>query len=86
MEINVRDDSKIVDIWLTNGEKDNAGLLERLKPLCQAYKGQGYLVTMFRSGSEDMTALTGALLVTNQRRMAEQAARRNEQQALDLAR
>ena len=50
MEINVRDDSKLVEIWLTNAEKRNAELRENLKPLYQEYKAKNYLVAVFESG------------------------------------
>ena len=40
MEINVRDHCKIVEVWLSNSEKRDELLRERLKPLYQKYKAQ----------------------------------------------
>ena len=34
VEINVREDRKIVDIWLTNEEKNDPTVRERLKEMC----------------------------------------------------
>lgn len=86
LEINIRDDTKLVEIWLTNGEKDDEGLQRRLKPLYQTCQKRGYLAAVFQSGGEDLTALTGALLTSNRRRMAERAARQDGQQPMELAR
>lgn len=85
MEFKVQDDSKIVEIWLTNAETDDEGLRKRLKPLYQTYKKQGYLVVTFQSGSENLADLTEALLTTNRRRMAEQTICRSDQQTASLS-
>lgn len=62
MEINIRDSSKLVDIWLTDSEKRDAELWERFKPLYQEYKKKDCLVVMFESGKQDLTELTSGLL------------------------
>ena len=69
--MNVRDDSKIVDIWLTKEEKENQELREQLKPLYKEYKAKKYLVAVFESGEEDLWDNTSQLLCKNRRRMAE---------------
>ena len=51
MEINVRDSSKIVEVWLTREEKRDARLQERLKPLYREYKEKKFLVAVFESGA-----------------------------------
>lgn len=71
MEINIRDDLKIVDIWLANSEKEDRELREQLKPLYAEYRAKKYLVAVFESGSEDLWDNTSQLLCTNRRRMAE---------------
>ena len=58
MEIHVRDGSKLVEVWLTNSEKRDAELRERLKPLYREYKEKDYLVAVFESGTQDLTELT----------------------------
>ena len=71
MEIHVRDSSKLVEVWLTNSEKRDAKLRERLKPLYCRYKEQGYLVAVFESGEQDLTELTSALLCDHRQRGAQ---------------
>lgn len=71
MQINIRDDLKIVDIWLANDEKANRELREQLKPLYAEYRAKKYLVAVFESGTEDLWDNTSQLLCTNRRRMAE---------------
>ena len=68
MEVNVRKDKKVVDIWLTNSEKRDMELRERLKPLYQEYKEKDYLVAVFESGAQDLTELTSGLLCDHRRR------------------
>ena len=67
MEINVRRESKIVEIWLTREEKQDTALLERLKPLYQSYKEQGYMT----AGAQNLWDTTSALLCYNRRRTAQ---------------
>ena len=70
MKIRVRDDSKIVEVWLTREEKEDEALRESLKPLYQQYKEQKYLVSVFLSGEEDLYPLTLDLLRSNRRQGA----------------
>lgn len=71
MEVNVRDGSKLVEVWLSNGEKRDTVLRERLKPLYRRYKEQGYLVAVFESGEQDLTELTSTLLCDHRQRSAQ---------------
>lgn len=71
MEIHVRDGSKLVEVWLTNSEKQNIELRERLKPLYLEYKEKDYLVAVFESGKQDLTELTSGLLCDHRRRTAQ---------------
>ena len=71
MEIHVRDGSKLVEVWLTNSEKRDKNLRERLKPLYREYKEKDYLVAVFESGEQDLTDLTSSLLCDHRRRSAQ---------------
>lgn len=71
MEIHVRDGSKLVEVWLTNSEKRDAELRERLKPLYQEYKAKSYLVAVFMSGEQDLAELTSGLLCDHRKRSAQ---------------
>ena len=86
MEINVRDDRKIVDIWLTNEEQQDQALREKLKPLYQQYKAKKYKVAVFLSGSRDLAEETGALLRHNKRRIAELEVQRERKRRRSMAR
>lgn len=81
MEINVRDDSRLVEVWLTNGEKNDPAVQQRLKPLYAKYKAQKYLVAVYESGSRDLYQSTRDLLAFNKRRVAELAVQREKQRA-----
>ena len=71
MRMEIRDESKIVELWLTREEKDDLAFWESLKPICQEYKEQKYLVAVFLSGEEDLYQQTRDLLLYNRRRQAE---------------
>lgn len=71
MEVHVRDGSKLVEVWLTNSEKRDAELRERLKLLYREYKEKDYLVVVFESGTQDLTELTSGLLCDHRRRSAQ---------------
>lgn len=76
MEINVRDDRKIVEVWLTNQEKQDESLKERLKNFYQQYREKKYIVAVYMSGNLNLTEETSALLCYNRKRLAEQEVRR----------
>lgn len=79
MEINVRDERKLVEVWLTNAEKSDSAVRERLKPLYTAYKKKNYLVAVYLSGGRDVYRSTLDLLAYNKKRVAELAVRRERQ-------
>ena len=85
MEINVRDDRKIVEVWLTNQEKQDESLKERLKDLYQQYREKKYIVAVYMSGDLNLTEETSALLYYNRKRLAEQEARRKRVRARQRA-
>lgn len=76
MEINVRDDKQMVEVWLTNEEKNDMNLRASLKDIYAKYKQKKYLVAVFTSGSKDLYQNTLSLLTYNKMRCAELAARR----------
>lgn len=79
MEINVRDESRIVEVWLTNAEKQDAEVCEQLKPLYQEYKRKNYLVAVFQSGDQNLADATSDLLCYNRRRIAQMEVEREKQ-------
>ena len=80
MEMNVRDDKKIVEIWLTNAEKVDPILREGLKELYAEYKAKKYLVAVFESGGGDLYENTRDLLLYNRRRSAEKTVQEEKKQ------
>lgn len=73
MEVTVKKESKIVEVWLTKAERDDVAFRESLKPMYKKYQEQKYLVAEFLSGDEDLYDLTRDLLLFNRRRSAEVA-------------
>ena len=71
LEMNVIDDKKLVEIWLTNAEKKDLALRESLKSVYAKYKKKNYLVAVFESGEKDLYQGTLDLLAYNKRRCAE---------------
>ena len=65
MEMNIRDNERIVEIWLTNSEKTNEKLKKSLQPIFDEYKQKKYKVAVFQSGSRDLADSTAGLLLHN---------------------
>ena len=87
MEIDILDDRKLVEIWLTNSEKDDEQVNEQLKPLCKEYKEKKYLVVVFKSGTRNLADATSDLLCYNRKRMAElEVQRKRKKKEADMAR
>lgn len=80
MEMNVRDDRKLVEIWLTNAEKIDPVLRAGLKEIYAKYKARKYMVAVFESGKGDLYENTRDLLLYNRRRSAEMAVQQEKKQ------
>ena len=48
MEMTVKDERKLVEIWLTNAEKSDPVLRAGLQGIYDTYKKKKYLVAVFR--------------------------------------
>ena len=79
MEINVHDDKKMVEVWLTRAEKQDEALQQELKSLYAQYKKKKYMVAVFESGEQDLYQNTLALLSYNKRRIPELEIMREKQ-------
>ena len=73
MEINVREDKKIVEVWLTNADQEDPNVAARLDLLYAKYRNTDYTVAVFKSGKHDLYQSTLDLCKYN--RMKETAAR-----------
>ena len=71
LEINVRDEQKLVEVWLTRAERGDGTVRERLKPLYAAYKEKKYMVAVYESGVQELYGGTLDLLCYNKWRCAE---------------
>ena len=80
----IREQSKIVELWLTREERDDSAFREWLKPIYQQYKDQNYLVAVFLSGEEDLYQQTRDLLLYNRRRLAEKEVQAEKQAGLAM--
>lgn len=72
MEITVNECKKIVEVWLTNAEKNDTALRENLPHMYREYKRKGYLVSVFESGSSDLFDNMLSLLLHNREVLAKQ--------------
>ena len=79
MRMEIREQSKIVELWLTREERDDPAFRKSLKPIYQQYKDENYLVAVFLSGEEDLYQQTRDLLLYNRRRLAEKEVQAEKQ-------
>ena len=84
MEINVRSESKIVEIWLTREEAESVQIRERLKPLYWRYKEQGYLTAVYESGKRNLWESTSNLLCYNRERIAQMEVEQEKQRGMAM--
>ena len=76
MELKVHDNTKIVEVWMTNAEKNDPAVQAKMKELYAKYKEKKYTVAVFHSGGGDLYQSTRDLLAYNKRKCAELAAQR----------
>ena len=84
MEVRVRDNSKIVEVWLTREEKQDDGLREQLKPLYQECRARRFLVAVFESGEQGLEELTGSLLGYNRKRAVQLEMEREKRRSAEM--
>lgn len=80
----VRDQSKIVELWLTRAERDDPTVRESLKPIYEQYRNQKYLMAVFLSGEADLYQQTLDLLLYNRRRLAEKEVQEEQQSGMEM--
>ena len=80
LEINVKDEKRMVEIWLSNAEKRDPVLRESLKDIYDKFKKKKYLVAVYESGEKDLYQGTLDLLAYNKRRCAELEVQREKKQ------
>jgi hypothetical protein len=84
--MNVSDESKIVEIWLTNAEKNDPALKVDLQGIYDKYNKQKYTIAVFQSGDRDLYQSTLDLLSYNKRRVAELEVQREKRQCAAMER
>ena len=84
MEMTVKDERKLVEIWLTNAEKSDPVLRASLQGIYDKFKKKQYLVAVFESGSGDLYEPTRDLLLYNRQRLAEQEVQREKAQQMTM--
>lgn len=82
--MNINEQSKIVELWLTRTERDDSALRESLRPIYRQYKDQKYLVAVFLSGEEELYQQTRDLLLYNRRRQAEKEVQSMKQAGMSM--
>jgi len=80
LEMHVRDEQQLVEIWLTKAEKKDQELRAGLKDIYDNYKKKNYLVAVYESGEKDLYENVRDLLVYNKRRTAERKVQREKRQ------
>ena len=73
MKIEIMDKQKQVCIWLTRDESADEYLQKDIMQLLEPYREKKYFFTIYRSGTQDLTEMTSALLIYNIKRSAERA-------------
>lgn len=81
--MNVKDDVQIVEIWLSNAEKNDKQIRDSLQVIFDNYKKKKYMVAVFESGEKDLYQGTLDLLAYNRKLSAQKQVQRDKQRALE---
>ncbi len=65
MIVNINENKKRVEIWLTQNKSDDPELRNEIKTMIDRYGYNEYLSVIFTSGTGDITEATAALLKLN---------------------
>lgn len=67
----IQQDGKIIEVWLTHAEQDDPAILSQLRKFYAVSKQRGQFVAVYCSGPADLTQQTSSLLCYNRKRIAE---------------
>jgi len=81
--MNVKDDMQIVEIWLSNAEKNDKQIRDSLQVVFDKYKKKKYMVAVFESGEKDLYQGTLDLLAYNRKLSAQKQVQRDKQRAME---
>ncbi len=81
--MNVKDDKQIVEIWLSNAEKNDKQIRDSLQVVFDKYKKKKYMVAVFESGDKDLYQGTLDLLAYNRKLSAQKQVQRDKQRAME---
>ena len=65
MEVNVLEQKRRVEIWLTNADSENDEILEAVEQIKKEYRTRRFFTVVFYSGAGDLLANTELLLSHN---------------------
>lgn len=71
LRIEITEQKKQVCIWLTREESADEDVLKKMMQLLKPYREKQYFFAIYRSGTQDLTEMTSALLIYNIKRSAE---------------
>lgn len=80
MEIYYNTRKCLIEIWVSNSEKNNPELLESLKPKFKEWKSKKLLPIVYYSGECNLSDKTSELLVYNRKRSAERTYQQKKQE------
>ena len=72
LKIEIMEQKKQVCIWLTREESADEAVQKEMMQLLEPYREKQYFFAIYRSGTQDLTEMTSALLIYNIKRSAEQ--------------
>ena len=71
LRIEITEQKKQVCIWLTREESADEDVQKKMMQLLKPYREKQYFFSIYRSGTQDLTEMTSALLIYNIKRSAE---------------
>ena len=71
LRIEITEQKKQVCIWLTREESADEDVQKKMMQLLKPYREKQYFFAIYRSGTQDLTEMTSALLIYNIKRSAE---------------
>ena len=70
MKTYIDNEDKMIELWFANGEYPNSIIPPAISTVIDEYRKLKYRVCMFHSGTQDITPLTSALLISNLQELA----------------
>ena len=84
MKTYIDNEDKMIELWFANGENPDSIIPNSISGVIDEYRKLKYQVCMFHSGTQEITPLTSALLISNLQELASKKSKQEQDYEMEF--